>query len=337
MMFWSGNQFVIENYLSGGQSATEAILADALGRLRGFLPLSRIVSELRPFGIDPTVVRRMIRKNILVEEGTALDARERLVEGWAWGQNARYFHFSTQEFDYTVDPKKARKWLVSKARRHPPPSPFKAYGGAMLRLPGGFSSRAGGLWEALLARRTARSFERVPISMESLATVLLWTWGKTRYYDRPRAFRCIYKTSPSGGARHPIEVYPVVQRVEGVKPGIYHYSVEHHGLNMIRPGLFENKMVELFSGQEWVRDASVLFFMTACLERSMWKYPFSRAYRVLLFDAGHLSQTCSLVSTSLELGVFVTAALQDRSIEKELGIDGVQEAALYGIAVGRAK
>jgi SagB-type dehydrogenase family enzyme len=129
----------------------------------------------------------------------------------------------------------------------------------------------------------------------------------------------------------------VVQRVDGLKPGIYHYSVEHHGLNLVRPGLFEDKMVELFSGQEWVRDASVLFFMTACLERSMWKYPFSRAYRVVLFDAGHLSQTCCLVSTSLELGVFVTAALQDRSIEKELRIDGVRETALYGIAIGRAK
>lgn len=337
MMYWRANQFVIENYLSGGQSATEAILAEALGRLRGILPLSRIVSELRPFGIDPALVRRLILKNILVEEGSALDAREILVERWAWEQNARYFHFSTQEFDYTVDRRKARKWLAAKARHHPPPSPFKEYGGAVMRLPGDFSSRPGNLWEALRARRTARSFERVPIPLESLATVLLWTWGKTHHFDRPRAFSYITKTSPSGGARHPIEVYPVVQRVEGVKPGIYHYSVEHHGLNMIRPGLFENKMVELFSGQEWVRDASVLFFMTACLDRSMWKYPFSRAYRVLLFDAGHLSQTCSLVSTSLELGVFVTAALQDRSIEKELGIDGVRETALFGIAVGRAK
>ena len=87
-------------------------------------------------------------------------------------------------------------------------------------------------------------------------------------------------------------------------------------------------------GQEWMRNASVYFFMTACFERTMWRYRFSRAYRVLLMDAGHLGQTFQLVATGLGLNSFVTAAILDESVEKALGIDRISENALYCGAVG---
>ena len=74
--------------------------------------------------------------------------------------------------------------------------------------------------------------------------------------------------------------------------------------------------------------------MTAVFARTMWKYPKSRAYRVVLLDAGHLCQTFCLVATWLGLAPFCTAALQDTLIEKDLGIDGIRESVLYVAGVG---
>jgi SagB-type dehydrogenase family enzyme len=74
--------------------------------------------------------------------------------------------------------------------------------------------------------------------------------------------------------------------------------------------------------------------MTAVFERTMWKYPKGRAYRVVLLDAGHLCQTFCLVATWLGLAPFCTAALSDKLIEKDLQIDGINESVLYVAGVG---
>ena len=69
--------------------------------------------------------------------------------------------------------------------------------------------------------------------------------------------------------------------------------------------------------------------MTAVFARPQWKYPASRAYRVVLIDAGHLCQTFCLVATWLGLAPFCTMALADTKIEDDLKIDGVTESIIY--------
>jgi nitroreductase len=54
--------------------------------------------------------------------------------------------------------------------------------------------------------------------------------------------------------------------------------------------------------------------MTAILERTMWKYALSHAYRVIFLDAGHLGQTFHLVCTKLGLAPFTTAATEEAAI-----------------------
>lgn len=165
--------------------------------------------------------------------------------------------------------------------------------------------------------------------------MLLFTWGKTKELNDTESGKYVLKTSPSGGSRHPIEVYPIILRVEDVEPGIYHYSVQNHRIELIRNGNFEDLAVALCANQYWVRDASVVFFMTALVERNMWKYSQSHAYRVILLDAGHLGQTFHLVCTKLGLAPFTTAATTDLEIEKELDLDGVSEIPVYTAVVGK--
>jgi SagB-type dehydrogenase family enzyme len=94
-------------------------------------------------------------------------------------------------------------------------------------------------------------------------------------------------------------------------------------------------LVKLCAGQDWIRHCSALFVMSAVLPRVMWRYHFSRAYRVLLLEAGHFCQTFCLVATWLGLAPFCTAALVDTKLEEELGLDGTNETVLYAAGVGR--
>jgi len=77
--------------------------------------------------------------------------------------------------------------------------------------------------------------------------------------------------------------------------------------------------------------------MTAVFTRTLWKYAFEAAYRVLWLDAGHLCQTFDLLATSRGLGPFQTAAIQDSFIERLIGLDGVKEFPLYLCGAGMPK
>jgi SagB-type dehydrogenase family enzyme len=81
--------------------------------------------------------------------------------------------------------------------------------------------------------------------------------------------------------------------------------------------------------------ASALVFLTAVLERQLWRYPYSRAYRAALIEAGHVCQTFCLAATELRLAPFSLMGLVDDLIERDLGIDGITETVLYAAGVGR--
>ena len=183
----------------------------------------------------------------------------------------------------------------------------------------------GELPRVLMSRRTWREFSKRPLTVEQLATLLGLTFGVQAWRDVPGIGRVPMKTSPSGGARHPIEAYVVAPRVRGLGRGLYHYNAASHRLERLRTGATSRQVTTYLNGQDWFGGAAALVVMTAVFARTQWKYPASRAYRAVLLDAGHLCQTFCLVATSLGLAPFCTMALADSRIERDLGIDGVAE------------
>ena len=55
---------------------------------------------------------------------------------------------------------------------------------------------------------------------------------------------------------------------------------------------------------------------------------------MLFLDQGHVAQTFVLAATALGLGAWQTAAFHDSEIEGVLGVDGVEETALYALGAG---
>jgi putative peptide maturation dehydrogenase len=270
-----------------------------------------------------------------------------------WNLYGALYHFLTKWRDVDLaiglgdeaDPGELPPGLVDAidefvARHGPPPGAFHSHGAprAVQELP--LVERTGGLYEVLGKRRTTRGFEReARMTIEELATILYYVFGCHGYARMAGGGLMIKRTSPSGGGLHPIEVYPLVASVDAVEPGLYHYNVRDHSLELVcELGSAEagDTASEFVCGQRYFASAHVLFVMTARFYRSFWKYRRNqKAYATLLMDAAHLSQTLYLVAAELGLGAFVTAAVNGANIEKRLGIDGVSEGVLAVSGCGR--
>jgi putative peptide maturation dehydrogenase len=148
----------------------------------------------------------------------------------------------------------------------------------------------------------------------------------------------VKKTSPAGGGLHAVEAYLLVQRAEGLAPGIYHYLPMRHALEPIRSMTADEMAVlvyRLLAGQQWFANVPVLVVMTARFDRLFWKYRrHAKAWRVVHLDVGHLSQTMYLSAADLGLGAFVTAAINDREAETALGLAPLREGAIAIVGFG---
>jgi len=72
------------------------------------------------------------------------------------------------------------------------------------------------------------------------------------------------------------------------------------------------------------------------MQRMRFRYQ-DRSYRYALLEAGHIGQNLYLAATSMGLGACSIGAFMDDPINAMLGVDGVEEAAIYMLAVGRAR
>ena len=105
------------------------------------------------------------------------------------------------------------------------------------------------------------------------------------------------KTSPSGGSRHPLELYVCARRVAGLEPGLYHYAADDHCLERLARHNRPARVRRYLPGQFFYEGAAALLFFTAVFERYQWKYHSARAYRAVFIEAGHQCQTFCLLAT----------------------------------------
>jgi SagB-type dehydrogenase family enzyme len=144
------------------------------------------------------------------------------------------------------------------------------------------------------------------------------------------------RTAPSSGALYPIEVYAVVHNVAGLDRGVYHYAYREHALEQVRVADLRAHVVEQGIGQEFLGQCGAVLFLTMILQRMRPKYQ-DRSYRYGLLEAGHLGENAYLAATSMGLGACGVGAFMDDSINAMLGVDGVDEAAVYMLAAGKRR
>lgn len=335
LAYWSSDRLVIENYRTHVSVTADPLVAEILDFFGGWRRPEELIREMPQYstGSLRAALRQLIACSFLLKESTSEAQQDaHLEKTWASWLPHGSFHFATKDVPFMWGrsrEKLLRRYL--KESRQPPF--FKTYRNLpRVRLPR-HSLQAGEFLRVLMARRTHREFSSESLPLSLVSQLLFYTWGVMSYLSTPFG-RLARKTSPSGGARHPNEVYLAALKVSGLPPGLYHYNTRSHSLECLHKGPMQDQAVRYCAGNVLVKDAAALFLMTAVFSRSMWKYRFARAYRVVLLDAGHLCQTFCLTATWLGLAPFCTAALNDSLIEKDLGLDGTVESVLYAAAAG---
>ena len=336
--YWRGSELIFENYRIHSAVSASPIVASLLHCFSEWRTPAQACSRMSEFtpGSVMSSLRQLVRQGFLVREGSAAArADAKLLDSWSpWLPAGGLLHFSTKDLPYVSDLGESRRAFLAHARREPAPPAVKHYPRATrVELPS--PNTKGEFPQVLLARRTWREFSERRLDLEDLSTVLWLTCGVQYWVKLPGSIgRVALKTSPSAGARHPLEAYVAALRVRGLPPGLYHYSPEKHLLELIRIGCTSRNFASYLAGQSWYGSASALMFMTAIFRRNQWKYRDPAAYRTVVLDAGHMCQTFCLTATWLGLAPFCTMALADSKVEKALGLDGISESVVYAAGVG---
>ncbi|MBN1348486.1 SagB/ThcOx family dehydrogenase [candidate division KSB1 bacterium] len=143
------------------------------------------------------------------------------------------------------------------------------------------------------------------------------------------------RTVPSAGARHPLETYLAINRVENLLPGLFHYLPISHKIYQIKEdSSFSHKLALACLEQEIFRTCAVAFIWTAVIERSRWKYQ-QRAFRYIYLDAGHVCQNLYLACETLGAGCCAVAAFDDDAVNQLLDLDVNEAFVIYLATVGK--
>lgn len=181
------------------------------------------------------------------------------------------------------------------------------------------------LEQALLLRRSVRTYSRDPLTVEDL-TQLLWA---AQGITHPRG----YRTAPSAGALYPLELYAVVGHVVGLPTGFYCYRCLEHALELKSPSDLRPELCAAALNQRPVQRAPVTFLLTAVYGRMTATYG-SRGVRYVDMEAGHAAQNICLQAVALDLKSVLIGAFHGDDIKKIAELPAEEEP-LYLAPVGK--
>ena len=160
--------------------------------------------------------------------------------------------------------------------------------------------------QALLLRRSVRTYSRDPLTVDDM-TQLLWA---AQGVTHPQG----YRTAPSAGALYPLELYAVVGHVVGLPTGFYHYRCLEHALELRSARDLRAELCRAALNQRPVERAPVTFLLTAVYGRMTAKYG-RRGVRYVDMEAGHAAQNLCLQAVALDLKSVLIGAFQDDDIK----------------------
>lgn len=330
-----------------GEIGVAAAEMEALGGIGAALWSQRSSAEAR-FGAN--VISSLLDKGLLLADDEAIassphwqHARERdeTLRGQHWRPVALLFHTYCRWGGMAVETGMQFPTFERLVEEHgTPPAPTIEFcpPEQALVLPPPERAR---LDDVFFKRYTGRNYDASAVLPLATASRLLQrAFGSQFEREMAPDAMVLKKVSPSAGGLHPIEAYVMAQRVEGVPSGLYHYHPVRHALEPLK-AMDTSQTADLamrtVADQDWFVDAPMLVFLVARVERNFWKYRnHVKAYRAILLDAGHLSQTFYLLATEAGMPAFVTAAMNEKDVEQALELDPLKDAVIAVCGCGPA-
>lgn len=107
----------------------------------------------------------------------------------------------------------------------------------------------------------------------------------------------VFKSVPSGGSRHPTEVFAVLDPVGCGRLDLVHYNTRSNALGILRQGVTPDvlsgihpSLARLMSGD------AILVVYASMVSRAMWRYRDPRSFRAIVVDVGHLQGQMAMLA-----------------------------------------
>ena len=186
------------------------------------------------------------------------------------------------------------------------------------------------------ARRSRRDFDGRPLRREDFDALLRTACGVTGAL--PWAGREVkLRAYPSSGALYAVEIYPVVLRVEGLHPAVYRYRAVENALEVVKTPIEVERIVTAALPVEraMVAAVSAMVCLVGHFPRHECKYG-QGGYRMMVAEAGHISQNLVLTATALGLSARPFGGVFDDLLNEDLGLEEEREQFLLSVLVGHA-
>jgi SagB-type dehydrogenase family enzyme len=198
------------------------------------------------------------------------------------------------------------------------------------------------LTQAIESRQSIREYDDQPITLHQLGEFLYRCARVKEVYtpepDLMNIGECTKRPYPSGGALYELEIYPVINRCQGLNSGLYHYQPLSHTLHQIADWHPE---VEALIFDAWKSTGQqdipqVLLIVTARFGRLFWKYH-GIGYGLILKHIGVLYQTFYLVATAMKLAPTAIGGGNSEQFGKIANLNEHEESSVGEFMLGSLK
>lgn len=160
---------------------------------------------------------------------------------------------------------------------------------------------------------------RPPQDLKTLATWLYMSYGVTseRRYE---SCRYSLRTCPSAGALYPCEIYVAAFAIDELEPGLYSYNPIEFSLTKLRKG--PETLSHIKRGRPdlaFLKSVPAAILVSTIYWRTAWKYR-TRALRVALLDAGHLTANLVAVANGLGITTMTRLKMNDNTMRELIGL-----------------
>ncbi|MBN2231026.1 MAG: SagB/ThcOx family dehydrogenase [Candidatus Thorarchaeota archaeon] len=181
-------------------------------------------------------------------------------------------------------------------------------------------------------RKSRRKYTSDPLTLEELSFLLWSTQGVKEVLKSGRGVR---RTVPSAGAKSPLETYLVINRVDGLKSGLYRYiSFSHQLLFLKEIDEVEEKMGKLAFDQKFVGAAPAVFCWTAVPYRTEWRYTIL-SHKFIAIDLGIACQNLYMACEAINLGTVAIGYYEQHKLDELLDLNTDEEFVVLLAPVGR--
>ena len=188
----------------------------------------------------------------------------------------------------------------------------------LVRLPSPRTASGRGLGDTIQRRGSTRQFGHAPLSAVELATAL---WAATREVP----------ADVPGGL---VDLYLIVNAVDGVGPGAYAYRSEAHALELIRAGSFRGESAYLCLEQPIGGDAAAVIYFLAPLDEILAAFG-DRGYRLANLVAGIAGGRAYLAAYALGFGA-TGLTFYDGHVVEFFSPHAAGKDAIFVVALGRS-